>query len=496
MTVAFDTIPSNILVPGNYTESNSRRAASGATDLPKRVYLVGQRLATGATAAGVPFRIFSESDGDKNAGIGSMLGDMARVAKAKNRFVELWGIGLADGGSAVAATGSLAFTGPATATGVLYVYVGHYWANGTLRGRYAVKVTKDDSASVIATAVSAAITADPYRLVTATPTTGTIAVAARYPGISGNSIMLAHSFYDGESMPAGVGLTITQMTSGAVNPTLSTAIAAMGDKHFTHIAQPWTDATNMTAMETELTRRWGGTVQRELYHFSALGGNGGTLSACTTLGGARNSELSSIMGYGLSPTPPWIVAAEAAVADAGMDHPGAPVKGQRLFSVVAPKQGTEFQQDDREAILASGISTVQYNGSGECHMERLVSTNKTDANGTAQTIFRDRQVAGLLFALRHDWRTYIGAKYPDFMHAADGTPYAPGIKIVTPSTMRAEFEMRARKTWAYERGWIEDVEQFVADIYTERVTDGFDSIVAPNLVNCLHVNKTRFDFIR
>jgi phage tail sheath gpL-like len=58
------------------------------------------------------------------------------------------------------------------------------------------------------------------------------------------------------------------MASGATNPTLSTAITALGGTHVTHLVQPWSDATNMTALETELTRRWGGTVQLEMYGFT------------------------------------------------------------------------------------------------------------------------------------------------------------------------------------------------------------------------------------
>jgi phage tail sheath gpL-like len=103
MSIVFDQIPSNLLVPGVYTETNSRRAATGTSTLPRRVLLVGQRLSTGAVAAGVPYQIFSPSDAESGSGPGSMLAEMAHVAKAANKYVEMWGIGLADNGSGVPA---------------------------------------------------------------------------------------------------------------------------------------------------------------------------------------------------------------------------------------------------------------------------------------------------------------------------------------------------------------------------------------------------------
>ena len=163
--------------------------------------------------------------------------------------------------------------------------------------------------------------------------------------------------------------------------------------------------------------------------------------------------------------------------------------------MVAPRSGQEFTGDERPQLLAEGVSTFLVMG-GKCYLEREVTTYQTDINGNADSLFRDRQVVGLAAAIRYDWRTYIGSKYPDYMHAADGTAYSPGLAIITPSTMRAEFSGRARNVWAYSQGWIEDTDQFDEDIVIDRTEDGMDLIGAPNLINRLHVIKTRFDFIR
>jgi phage tail sheath gpL-like len=493
MTITFEQIPSNLLVPGVYTETNSRRAATGTTTLPRRTLLVGQRLAAGAVASGTPYQIFSPADAESGSGAGSMLAEMAHVFKAANKYCELWGIGLDDNGSGVPATGTITVTGPSTAAGTLALLVAPYWVGSELRGRYLIAVASGDSATTIASAISAAINADPYRSVNASPAIGVVTLTARQDGTQGNSIVATYNYFAGEKLPAGVGVAIVAMSSGATNSNVATAIAAMGDAHTTHFVQPWTDATTLTAVEAEMTRRWGGTVQRECHAFAAAAGSLGTL---TTLGDGRNSELSSILGSGLSPSPVWVVAAELAAVDAASNHPGKPLRGKVLNCMLAPAPGSEFDGDDRQQLLAEGIATYTVSSSGKCYVERLVTTYQEDTLGNPSSIFRDRQVAGLLFAIRYDWRNFFGLKYPDFMHAADGSVFAPGLDIITPSTVKAEFASRARNTWHRDEGWIEAPDQFLADIVVERTTDGMDMIGAPDLINQFHILRTRFDFIR
>ncbi len=494
MAILFDTIPSTLLVPGVYTETNANRAGTQNPVLPKRAVIVGHRNAsTAMVAAGTPFRVFNESDADYGGGAGSWLAESLRVFKRANPYCELWGIGLAPGGGATAAAGTFGFSGTATAAGTFVAYVSPYRVGTTLRGRYAVAVTVGMTAAQLATALQDAINADPYRTVEANDDTNDCDVTAKVAGVNGNAIFLGHSFFDGERVPAGITCTITAMSGGATNPTLSTAITALGDAHTTHFVQPWTDSTNLTAGEAEMVRRWGGTVQRECHMFTAAVGS---LSTLTTLGDGRNNQFTSILGVGLSPTPPWIAAAELAAIDAAMDHPGQSLRGRALNSMIAPAAGSEFDGDDRQALLADGISTYTMDAAGKCYVERLVTTYQEDINGNADSTWRDRQVAGTLFALRYDWRSYIGSKYPNYLHAADGTKYDPGLPVVTPSTMRAEFSTRARLVWAQGNAWIEDPDQFEEDIQIERTDDGMDLVGVPNLINRLHIVRTRFDFLR
>lgn len=492
--IVFNSIPSNLLVPGAYTETNSGRAAANTlAAIPKVVLLMGQMLSSGVATAGVPKRMLADNDGDVQFGVGSELAEKVRVFKARNRFAEIWAMGMADNGSGVAATGTIVFAGPATAAGTLNVYIAPYWVGSTLRGKYQIPVTSGMTATQIGTALVAAIAADPFRQVTGVNTAGSVATTARHAGLIGNSIIMMHSYFDQEALPAGVTCTITPMASGATNPLASTAIAGMGDRHFTHLVHPWTDATSMTSIETELNRRWGGTVQKECQAFTGMNG---TLSATVTYSTGRNSQFQCFLPVGLSPTPFWVAAAELAAIDAGMDSLAQPLRTQQLNCLLAPVAGSEFAFDARQQLLASGCTTYTVAVDGSCQVERLVTMNQLDALGNASAIYRDRMVLGVLFGIRYDWRTYIGTKYPNFCIADDGSVYAPGVPVITPTTIKNEFEGRARTIWQYEQGWIENADQFAGDIQLEKTAEGIDLIGVPDLINQLHVMRTRFDFLR
>jgi phage tail sheath gpL-like len=493
MTIVFQGIPSNYLVPGNYTEVNGNRATSSTPELPRRMTIVGSRLSTGAIATSVPYRCFSAADAEYAAGVGSPAAEMVAVAKTVYPSIEMYVIGVTDDASGVPATATITVTVSSNLAGTIALYIAPYWVGATLRGKYSVACAAGDTVTTIAAAIVAAVNADPYRTVQATNLVGVVTLTARNDGTQGNSLKCLHSYFTGEQLPTGVSLAITAFASGATNPSVATAIGAIGDTHISHLVNQWTDATTLTAFETEMTRRWGPVVQRECHQFYGAYGSLGTL---TTLGDSRNNALSTDFGSGLSPTPPWIAAAGVAAAHALKTHPGQPLRGTAIDCMLAPVLGDEFEASERQQLLAEGVSTYTVDSSGKCRIERLVTTYQTDANGNADSKYRDIQVPFLLAAIRYDWRTYLGAKYPDFMHAADGTSYAPGLPIITPATIRAEFAGRARAVWAYSQGWIENPDQFTADIEVERTEDGFDMIGVPDLVNRLHITKTRLDFLR
>ena len=86
-------------------------------------------------------------------------------------------------------------------------------------------------------------------------------------------------------------------------------------------------------------------------------------------------------------------------------------------------------------------------------------------------------------------------KWRGFSHAADGTEYDAGLNIVQPSSMLADMQAFAKEI-SFNRGWIEDVDQFIADLQIARTEDGMDMVIVPNLVNGMYVMRIRNDFLR
>jgi len=123
-------------------------------------------------------------------------------------------------GAAATSTG-FAITGPSTAAGTLAIYV-----DGV---RYSVSVASGDSAITIATAIAAAITADSHAPITASNGgTANVTTTSKSKGPWGNSIPLAVNIQAGDSLPAGVGVTVTAMTGGTGVPTIANALNALG----------------------------------------------------------------------------------------------------------------------------------------------------------------------------------------------------------------------------------------------------------------------------
>ena len=187
MTIGFNTIPGagSLRKPGVYSEIDNSQAVSGPQAVTFRRLLIGQKLVGGIAPAGALIRITSAAQADAQFGAGSMLAGMVRAALAVDSYTELQVMPLADNAAGVAATGTLAFTGTATASGTVELMIAGR--------RVSVGVISGNTAAIIATAAAAAITAALDMPVTAAAVTGTVTLTSRHKGEAGNSITLLHN---------------------------------------------------------------------------------------------------------------------------------------------------------------------------------------------------------------------------------------------------------------------------------------------------------------
>jgi phage tail sheath gpL-like len=491
MLLTFNAIPINIRTPGQYLEFDNSNAIQGSPAQPNKILVIGQRLNTGAVAAATPTRIYGPSDAEASFGRASQLAIMLTALKAANNATECWAVALDDAGGGVAANAALLFTGSPVQAGNLYLYIGGY--------RVVVPLAAGATASAIATAVVAVLNhaaISRYHGCTASVDGGTntqVDLVYKHKGESGNLLDVRINYGFGEALPNGLALAITGFSGGTTNPDITVAIAAIAGSTFASIVNPYIDATNLTALETELGLRWGPMVQREGQAFSAVPGSVGTMS---TLGASRNCPQECIIGAGKSPTAPWIVASVVAGVEATEPDPARPRQAMPLPGILPPAAADRLGFDDTENLLNSGIATLTDDTFGHVSIQRLITTYQVDINDFPDVSYLDIETMRTLSYMRYTVRARIAIRFPRHKLADDGTLFAPGQFVATPSLITMEILHLAREWEA--NGLLEDFDQFQADLIVVR--DGTDrnrvnALLPPNIVNQFRVFAGSVQFI-
>lgn len=460
MTVPFTQVPQTLRLPFVFAEVDNTKA--NLAQVQQRSLIIGQMTSAGTLAANVPALMQGTAWLRGGSGPGSMLALMGQQYRNRDRFGEVWVLPLSDDGAATAATGSIAINQAATAAGVRSYYIGGQ--------RLQLPVTASQTAAQIATALAAAINAATDLPVTAAvdgTVTTKVNLTAKNKGLAGNEIDLRVNYLGalgGEVTPAGFADTITAMSGGATNPSLTTALANLTDQPFDFICMPYTDTASLNALQSFLATRW--AWNRMLYG-GAFAAYRGTVGGLTTFGTTRNDPHVAVMGFNDSPDPAWIWAADitAACAESLRADPALPLQTVAL-NVKAPPVTSRFAMEDRDVLLHDGIATFTVDNAGQVRIERMVTTYQTNAAGQPDDSYLDvERLYTLAFALR-DIRSFIQTKYARVKIADDGQRVAPGAAVVTPAVIRADIIGRYR--FNEQRGFVQDTETFKQRLVVER----------------------------
>ncbi|MBB5414107.1 phage tail sheath subtilisin-like domain-containing protein [Paraburkholderia atlantica] len=473
MTIAFKNIPSNLRVPLFYAELDNSKANTGATT--QRALIIGQMTASGTGTANTPQISQGATEAKSIGGQGSMLALMTAAYRAADPFGEVWYLPLADDPSAIAATGTVAITAAPTANGTLNLYIAGQ--------RVTLAVLSTQTTAQIATALAAAINAVGDLPVTAAATTTTVTLTAKNKGLAGNDIDIRLNYRGaagGETTPTGMTTTITAMSGGATNPTLTTGLANLLDQPFDFIVLPYTDSTSLDAIKSFLsstTGRWSWSKQIYGHAFAAYRG---TLGALTTFGTGRNDEHVSVMGFNDSPSPAWIWAADVAgtSASALRADPARPLQTLALSTVLAPPLASRFALTDRNTLLWDGISTFTVAQDGTVAIENLITTYQLNSFGQADNSYLEVETLFTLAYVLRQLQSVVTSKYSRMKLAADGTRFAPGSAIVTPGIIKADL-IAQYQTLEYN-GFVQKSTQFAQGLIVQQNSQN------PNRVDVLY----------
>ena len=225
--------------------SNINSALTPQTPGERSILIVGGMVSGTATSGALVQDLLSESN------FNDAFGRTSQVSKAGRALInalsiskirpKVAAIGLTDNGSGVAATGTVAFTGTATAAGTITVYV-----DSIRNGAYSIAVASGATAASLGVLLEAAVTANADSPVTAVDTSGSVVLTSVNKGTQGNTIGLKYN-----GTVAGITTTLTGFASGATDPVLTTLFDVIADNRYTTIVYPAEWGTSTLTTETE-----------------------------------------------------------------------------------------------------------------------------------------------------------------------------------------------------------------------------------------------------
>jgi phage tail sheath gpL-like len=489
MGISFNQIPVNLLTPGQYVEFDNSKAIGGLVNIVNRILLIAPMLASGSAVANTPFQMSAAADGISALGRGSIGAAMVNALFGVTDTIETWVLPIADSGAGVQAAGTIVVAGVPTAAGTINLYVAGR--------RVQVVAATTDTATTIAAAIAAAINADADMPCTATSAIATVTITSRHKGTLGNDIDMRVNYYPlSEKTPTGITLTITAMSGGTGDPSISTGIAAIGATQYNTMIMAFNDDTNVAAIETELDTRWGPLYQNDGHCHIGKRGTVGTLNTWASTRNDPHLTAWAMENSGI-PNPSWEMAAVGGTTAAyylAID-PARPLQTLTLVGIKPAPAANRFIRSERNNLLSYGIATSIVDAGGNVVIERPVTTYTLNSSGIVDPSYRDIETMFTLSYLRYTVRARVSQKFPRYKLANDGTQFAPGQAIVTPKIIRAEM-IALFRDWE-DAGLVEDIDQFKADLLVQRNStdvNRVDVLLPPNIVNGFKVFAAQIQF--
>lgn len=240
-----------------------------------------------------------------------------------------------------------------------------------------------------------------------------VTLTANNAGTLGNSIRIETKMYPDDGELADTLLTITQLTGGAGDPSISTAIANMGDDQWDWIVMPYCQHALLNEIEAWLDARWGPMSQMYGHCISAMNGSHGAVQAFTS---TRNSWHTSIMPSYRAPHPTylWAAAVGARAAEHLQEAPelSRPLQTIELIGILPPKLvADQWSTVQRQSMYYAGASGYRVQ-SGEVQIDRLITTYQKNQWGQPDQSWLDiNTIAQLVYGLR-SMMAYMTQTYP------------------------------------------------------------------------------------
>lgn len=324
--------------------------------LPMRVFV----LAQGATASNASYeetkrQVFSAREVGDTVGYGSP----AHLAMRELLPANGDGVGtipvtlcpLKDHATGVAAAGDITPSGTATKEHQV-----RFKVSGILSEPITIAVGAVSVATIIADAIAAINAVLEMPVIPADGTTQ-LDLTAKWAGPTGNDIKVE---VVGPSL--GVTWTITQPTGGATNPSITSALAQIGNVWETFLLNclDVADTTVLDEIKTLGEGRWGELVRKPFVAF--VGNSEASVTTATTGTDARKDDrINAQLTAPGSPNLPCVIAARqlARIAVVAQNNPPTDYGAQRATGLEPGTDGEQWTYTQRDTAVKAGSSTVE-----------------------------------------------------------------------------------------------------------------------------------------
>jgi phage tail sheath gpL-like len=470
-TISPPNYPSSNRTPGTFFSLDNSNANTSVANL--QTLLIGQMLSTGTATPNVPFLASSQTLVNTSCGVSSMLANMMNVYTGDDGFAEIWILPVLDAAGGTAAVNTITYTGPATASGSLSLYI-----CGVL---VSVAITSGDTATIVATNTVAAIALNPQLPVTAVAAAGVVTLTAVHKGIAAGDVDLRLNYLgpiNGQNTPAGLTVVFANTTPGATDPTLTTALANLTGQ-YAFICNPYSGATQVgqvQAIQSDVNGSWSWLSNTGGGQFSAYKN---TYATVQTYGVTNNLQHLSVFGISSSPTPVSSIAASycAVCANSLRADPALPLTAIIMNGVMAPAVSQQYTRLMRNVLLYDGIATWTANAAGQVILERAVTSYQTNTVGQPDNSYLDVNTLYTLQAWIATAKTQVSSKYARVKLVNNATPIRPGTNTVNPNAIQSEVVAVYQATT--DAGLTQDVPTFIKNVAVQQVSPNQCNVYAP-----------------
>jgi len=441
--IGFDLVPANAKASGVFIEQKAVLGSLGNLIIPQKILILGQYNTGKTPTNNVPVLVLSEADAILLYGRGSLMHLLYRKAVAGCGNVPIYCCPLADGTTKAVTTSVV--NGACTQAGTISLYIAGQ--------RITIPVALNDAATAIGTAITNAINAAADLPVVATGSTATSTITARNGGAWGNGLTLKQDLAPGEAAAEPViagGITLNPFASGATDPVLDTALAALGDTWYTFIVCPYDNIGATTpaviALEAAGVARINPLVKRP---FAGVLGNVESAADLITRAAARNSPWSAYVNAQASPNIPGEIAAAAVgvMAASAQAAPGRPYRFKTLPGIMAGTSAN-WTYGTRDNVVAAGGSTSKWNTDGTVQLVDVATTYKLNSQGGADDSWRwIETIANMQVKVYSMENLFLGTPF-DAAIVVDDASVTSVQYAIRPKTVKAFLVQLIDQLWA------------------------------------------------